>query len=201
MISTVKKHFDQLSDRYTQSSGSLLWRRQRKRETDAVDLFMGQVTGEEILDLGCGAGHYTRHFLGKGARHITAVDISSSMISQLPKANVTGMVEDATKIHLEKKFSNIVCAGLLEFVVAPVDVLGCARKLIKNDGHMVCLLPPDNLFGRLYRAYHRRHDFEINLFQKSYFEGLCADAGWTVGAHRFVFPYTDVYCLTPRLEQ
>jgi len=201
MVSAVKKHFDKLSDHYTQSSRSLLWRWQRGRETSAVDLLLGQVAGKEVLDLGCGSGHYTSHLLEKGARHITAVDISSSMISQLPKSNVTGLVEDATKIRLEKKFTIIICAGLLEFVASPKDVLFSARKLIKNDGHMVCLLPSDNLFGGIYRAYHRRHDFEINLFQKPYFVDLCADSGWTVGVHRFVFPFADVYRLMPRLEQ
>ena len=201
MVSAVKKPFDKLSDHYTQSSRSLLWRWQRERETRAVDLLLGQVARKEVLDLGFGSGHYTRHLLEKGARHITAVDISSSMSSQLPKSNVTGLVEDATKIRLEKKFSIIICAGLLEFVASPRGVLCSARKLIKNDGHMVCLLPPNDLFGGIYRAYHRRHDFEIILFQKSYFEDLCADSGWTVGVHRFVLPFTDVYRLPPWLEQ
>jgi len=159
---------------------------------------MGPVTGEDILDLGCGSGHYTRHFLRKGARHITAVDFSSSMISQLPKSDVTGIVGDAAKIRLDEKFSKIICAGLLEFVSAPKAVLCQARKLIAEGGCMVCLLPPDNWASRFYRAYHRRHDIEINLFHHAYLEGLCNETGWTVDGRQFVFPYANLYRLTPQ---
>lgn len=198
MISAIRRHFDQQSDRYTTSSGSFLWRWQRRREIAVVASMSGQMTGKEVLDLGCGSGHYTRYSLAQGARHITAVDFSPFMISQLPKSNVTGMIDDATKIRLEKKFPIIICAGLLEFVSSPVEVLHRARALIENDGHMVCLLPPDNWASRLYRSYHRRHKIEINLFPQSYFRNLCGDTGWGVDAFQSIFPYTNVYRLTPR---
>ena len=198
MVSATRKHFNRRSGHYTKSSESLLWRWQRGRETSAVDFLIENVAGDGVLDLGCGAGHYTRHFLKRGTSHVTAVDFSPSMISQLPKSNVTGIVEDATKIRLETKFSMIICAGLLEFVSVPGDVLGSARDLITNDGWMVCIVPPDNWAGRFYRAYHRRHDIEINLFTQGTFKRLCTDTGWMVDAYRFVYPYTDVYRLTPR---
>jgi 2-polyprenyl-3-methyl-5-hydroxy-6-metoxy-1,4-benzoquinol methylase len=197
MSSTVQRHFERQSSQYTASSGALLWRWQRTRETAAVDNLMGDVSGEEILDLGCGTGHYTRHFLDVGARHITAVDFSPSMISQLPNSGVTGIVEDVTKVRFGQKFPMIICAGVLEFVSSPEALLGHARNLISESGAMVCLLPPDNWAGRLYRAYHWRHDFEIGLFKNGHFEDMCGKSGWGIEARRFVFPYSAVYRLTP----
>ena len=197
MSSNVHRYFERQSSKYTDSASSLLWRWQRRRETAAVDSLMGSVSGQEILDLGCGAGHYTRHFLATGARHITAVDFSPSMISQLPDTCVTGIVEDVTNVRIPKTFPRIICAGVLEFVSSPEELLSRARNLISQSGAMVCLLPPDNWAGRLYRAYHRRHYFEISLFRNGYFEEICRKSGWEIEARRFVFPYTAVYRLTP----
>ena len=150
------------------------------------------------MELGCGSGHYTKHFLERGAEHVMAVDASPSMISQLPKHHVSGIVEDAAAIQRDEHFSRIVCAGLLEFVSAPSAVLLRARDLVEDEGHMVCLLPPDTWAGRLYRSYHRRHAIEINLFQRVGFEGLCENSGWGVDSYQFVPPFSDVYRLLPR---
>jgi len=197
MATAVQRYFDQQSGQYSKSSKFLLWRWQRNRETEAVDSLMGPVTREKIMDLGCGSGYYTRHFLKRGAEHITAVDASPSMISQLPKHHMTGIVEDAATIQLEEHFSRIICAGLLEFVAEPGKVLRSARDMVEDEGHMICLLPPDNWAGRLYRAYHRRHAMEINLFQRARFKDLCENSGWGVDGYQFVPPYSDVYRLVP----
>jgi len=41
--------------------------------------FVGELTGREVLDLGCGEGYTTRLFAAQGAR-VTGVDISAEMI-------------------------------------------------------------------------------------------------------------------------
>jgi SAM-dependent methyltransferase len=198
MASAVRQHFDQQSGAYTKSSGSFLWRWQRGRETAAVDALLGPVSGEDILDLGCGSGYYTRHFLRNGARHVTAVDFSPSMVSQLPKTGVTGIVGDAATLRLQMKFPKIICAGLLEFVPSAEAVLRQARDLITDRGSMVCLLPPDNWASGLYRSYHRRHGIEISLFKHPQFKKLCDETGWEIDAHKSVFPYSNLYRLSPR---
>jgi len=197
MVPNVQKYFNQISHTYISLNNSLLWRWQRGRESAAVDQLMGDVGGKKILDLGCGTGFYTRHFLAKGVGHVTAIDISSSMIEKLPKSKVTGLIGDAANIDLASTFSNIICAGLLEFVPDSKQVLVSARKLINEDGRMVCLLPPDNWAGKMYRAYHQRHKFEINLFRKADFSDICRQAKWSIKGHKFVSPYTDVYLLRP----
>lgn len=198
MVTAVKQYFDQRSAKYSHLNNAPLWRWQRARETKAVTALMGPVIGESILDLGCGSGHYSRHFLDLGARHVTAIDSSASMIAQLPELNVSGIVANAEDVQLDKSFSKIVCAGLLEFVSSPDSVLSCAREFIDETGHMICLVPPNNWAGRLYRRYHRRHNIEINLFARPHFNALCSKNGWTIESHISVFPYSDVYHLRPK---
>ncbi len=41
---------------------------------------LGDVTGRSVLDLACGAGHYTRELAARGARRVLGVDISPAMI-------------------------------------------------------------------------------------------------------------------------
>ena len=67
--------------------------------------------------------------------------------------------------------------------------------LAEDSGHMVCLVPPDNAAGRLYRYFHRRHGFDITLFSREQFTRMAGDAGWKVDACRSVFPYALVFQL------
>lgn len=175
-----------------------MWQWQRNRELSVVRALLGDVEGIDVLDLGCGAGFYTRDCLNRGAREVIAVDFSARMIEQLPKDKITTIVADATEVKLNKPVPKIICAGLLEFVASPQDVLINARRMVTPEGIMVCLIPPDNLAGRLYRKYHQGNGVNISLFSKPSFVELANRAGWCLDKHSFVFPYTSVYRLRVR---
>jgi SAM-dependent methyltransferase len=142
MCSDVKNYFDNSAAQYTERSSSPLWRWQRSRELSAVSIFLGEIKGIDVLDLGCGAGFYTRFCIEGGARQVISVDFSSQMVDQLPKGRVMPIVSEAEKVKLGCRVAKIICAGLLEFVTCPLDVLTNARNLIASDGFMVCLVPP-----------------------------------------------------------
>ena len=194
----VKDYFDSAAGRYSDQSSTGIWQLQRNRELAAVGAFLGNVKGLDILDLGCGAGFYTYYCLDQGAREVTAVDFSPRMIEQLPREMVRGIVADATVVQLEKQFPKIICAGLLEFVASLQEVLANARRLVAPAGIMVCLVPPDNLAGRLYQKFHQSNGVNISLFSKLSFGQQADQAGWRVDSHKFVFPYTSVYRLKAR---
>lgn len=197
MIKLVKDYFDTKADGYRDRSGSTIWTFQRNREARVIGALMGNVSGERLLDLGCGAGHYTRHFLRNGAAHVTAVDFSEKMISKLTDQRVTGIVADATNAQFDEVFSGIVCAGLLEFVFEPEAVLRNARKFVLKDSRMICLVPPASWAGQLYRCFHRANRMRINLFSNDDFKSICRNAGWEIDAKVSVFPYSNVYRLKP----
>ena len=181
--------------RYSERSASALWRWQRNRELSIVGKLLGEVSGLNVLDLGCGAGFYTRYCVDQKACEVTAVDFAPRMIEQLPEDRVVGKISDAAEFTTDKSFAKIICAGLLEFVAAPESILVNARRLVAPGGSMVCLVPPDNLAGRLYRAYHLRNGISVALFSRASFAQLVDNAGWMLDAHVFIFPYTSVYRL------
>jgi SAM-dependent methyltransferase len=188
-------YFSKSAEEYAARNTSALWQWQRNRELTAVRTLLGDVEGLDVLDLGCGAGFYTQYCLEQRAREVFAVDFSSKMVNQLPNNRVTAIVADAKEFQLDKPVAKILCAGLLEFVTSPHDVLSNARSLIAPGGIMVCLVPPDNFAGRLYRKFHQGHGFNISLFTESNFTQLAQRSRWHVDKLISVFPYSSVYRL------
>ena len=197
MTSEVQSYFDRQADAYQDSSSSLVWGWQRRREAKAVFDLLGPIAGEPVLELGCGAGYYTRELIRRGAAHVTAVDFSRAMLDQLPDGPITPIHADAARVRPEGRFARILSAGLMEFVPDAASVLANARNCAtEEDGVMVCLFPPDNPAGRLYRVFHGRHGFRITLFSLRAFRGMAQDCGWQVAASRSVFPYALAVRLT-----
>jgi SAM-dependent methyltransferase len=63
-----------------------------------VDL-IGDVTGQRILDLGCGQGRVARHPVELGAAHVVGVELSAEMLGHAPETpNVAYLRADATTI-------------------------------------------------------------------------------------------------------
>ena len=89
------------------------------------------------------------------------------------------------------------CAGLLEFVMRHELVLSNARRLATSNLSFVLLLPEKNLYGRLYRLFHRWHGLRISLFDRSSIELLFHETGWTHTGTVRVWPFTLVVQLRP----
>ena len=65
----VEAYFSNAASAYQAASRRALWRKVREREARAVVQTIGDVAGRDVLELGCGAGFYTRLLLERGARH------------------------------------------------------------------------------------------------------------------------------------
>ncbi len=150
----------------------------------------------DALEFGAGTGHYSKLLLEWGVDHIDAVDLSKSMIARLPTENITGIVGDAATIDIGRTFGFILAAGILEFVDSPLAVLQNANRHLATDGVMVTLLPKKNIWGEVYKRYHRRHGIEVRLFSQSDVENLAARLNWTIAESRFVWPFSSVYRFT-----
>jgi hypothetical protein len=60
---------------------------------------------------------------------------------------------------------------------------------------VVALVPPDNFAGRLYRCFHRRHGFDIALFDRPRFAEMAERAGLALVGSRAVLPFGDVHAM------
>lgn len=192
----VRSYFEDKAGKYQEQSGGIWWRWLRERESAAVMELTGAVGGSDVLELGCGTGYYARQLLARGARHVYCVDISESMVSRLPRKGITGIVADAANIELDKSFLSFVSAGLLEFVDDPSAVLSNARGMAGEDANFVILVPRLNLWGRFYRAFHRRHGIRVRLFSSDDIAKLAGGAGWQVVKAIDIWPF----CLVTLLE-
>jgi SAM-dependent methyltransferase len=186
----VESYFSGVAARYHQASTSALWRRVRDREALAIQRMLGDVSGLEAVDLGCGAGFYTRLLLAAGARHVVAVDLSQPMLDQLPAHGVTAVRGDATTVDLGRTFQVLVAAGMLEFVPDASAAFRNAAKLAGPGGRLIILFPTDTLLGRAYRRFHRRNGLSIRLFSSADIERLAGACGWRVVARDKAGPYS-----------
>jgi SAM-dependent methyltransferase len=189
-LARVEAYFSAVAGRYQQASTHALWRRVREREARAVFALLGPIAGEEVLELGCGAGYYTRLLLERGARHVVAVDLSARMLAELPTGPVTPLCGDAATLDPGRRFGVLLSAGMLEFVPDPLAVLRNAARYAAPGAALTILAPTDTLLGRGYRRFHRRHGMEITLFDGATMARLAGSSGWRVADRRPAGPYS-----------
>ena len=194
----VQAYFSGQASAYDENPRRPLWSWLRRREAHAVMSMLGDVQGVNALDLGCGAGFYSRLLLTHDAANVTAVDNCPDMISALPEdARLTPINCDAGELPAVGPFDRIVSAGLLEFVEVPETVVAAARRTIAADGVLVLLLPMRNLAGHVYARWHAGHSVVAKLFNDDDIAKLAGATAWRVDGATFVWPFSLVVRLTP----
>lgn len=194
-MTPVVDHFGRHAASYDARSARWPWASVRSRERSAVVAALGDVRGLRALDLGCGAGFYTRCLLALGAQHVHSVDLAAPMVRELPSVGVTATVADAASVTLSERFERIVCAGMIEFVSDPGEILRNARAHATRDARLVVLGPTPRWPGALYERYHANHAIAVNRAFSRAYRGMAADTGWRVSSVREVFPLALVVAL------
>jgi len=193
--SPVHDYFQTKAERYGQASASGPWAWQRRREFAAMAALWGEITGRSALDLGCGAGFYALRLADSGADRVVAVDASPAVIAAIADPRIETVIGDVAAVSLPSLFELVVLAGVLEFVDDPVAVLVNARRHLHPHGRIVAMVPRDNLAGRVYRRFHRRHGVAIALFVRAHFAKLAERAGLAITQSRTVFPFGEVHTM------
>jgi trans-aconitate methyltransferase len=188
----VRRYFDRAAPEYAGASARWPWAWLRRREARAVFDLLGDVRGRTVLELGCGAGHYTRLLLAAGASRVVAVDLSPAMLSAAPTERTIRVRADAARVALRAPAGAVLAAGLLEFVDDPAAVLANARRNAAAGTPLVLLVPGGGLPARGYRAWHRRHAVAARLYDRGSLEALATGEGWRVETTRAVWPFTLV---------
>src|SRR5262245_17124192 len=188
----VREYFSARAPDYHARSTRFPWTWIRSRESAVVRLLLGDVVGLDVLELGAGAGYYTRELTYRGARRIWAVDISAAMLAALPAGRITPVLGDAATIRLDRRFPVLLSTGMLEFVDDPADVLANAADHAEAGARFVILAPQANILGRFYRRFHRNHGIDIRLFDRAWFETIAPRSGWQARAVARVPPFSLV---------
>jgi SAM-dependent methyltransferase len=108
----------------------------------AVLGLVGDVSGADILDVGCGAGHYASELIARGAR-VTGIDGSATMLQ-----HARGRVQDRAIMRLHDleqplefaanaSFDGIVCALVIHHVTNRQRLLSEMRRVLRPGGWLV----------------------------------------------------------------
>ena len=185
------QYFSGQAKSYQEKSIAFPWSWIRKRESKALFALMGNLGGDCVMDLGCGAGYYTRLLLNQSVSKVFAVDASFEMVKHLPKdSRLISVVADAGLITFKRPLDTIICAGLLEFVSDPLQVLSNIHNQFSSSVDLFLLVPFQNFFGQCYRFFHNFHGLSIQLFSYGEMEHLANETGWEIVAKQRVFPFT-----------
>jgi SAM-dependent methyltransferase len=176
-LDRTTEYFNRQAARYQTASTRGLWSWLRSSESRAVLGLAGRVDGSTVLELGSGAGFYTRALLARGAVRVWAVDRAAEMLRALPRDHVTPVLGDAATVALGRTFALIVAAGMFEFA-APGPVLANAAAHAAPGARLVVLYSAPTLAGRAFRAFHAGHGIDARLYAQEEFDAAALASGW-----------------------
>lgn len=153
--------------------------------------------GAGVCDIGSGKGFFAKNLLAKGARRVTAVDISIDYLRRLRAVDgLRPVIANAENLPFREEFDIIVTSDVLEHVMNVGSALYCINRALKPMGRVYIRVPFDeNLLSYsphldcTYRFVHlRSYDKKI---LKTYLE----TAGFAI--ERFVFDGFWLYIPQP----
>jgi SAM-dependent methyltransferase len=189
---TVKKYFQQKASDYSQKQSSWFWQILRCREEISVLDMIGDVVGNDVLELGSGSGYYAQKLIKLGAKNVVAVDQCDEMISNIDMDGITPIVGLAESICLDQRFDLILAVGLLEFVTDPLAVLKNAYAHADQHSVLVVMVPTSNIFSTFYAAFHKSHGISIRQYDEDIICDLLNQAGWIKKRVHKTWPFSLV---------
>lgn len=103
--------------------------------------FLNQIHSREMLELGCGTGHWTHFFCEEGFQ-VTGVDESEAMLEQARLKDIAGarfLQADASNLPFPDQYFPVISAiTLFEFVDHPNPVFDEIERLLKPGGYLLC---------------------------------------------------------------
>ena len=160
-------------------------------------LFLPSETPEQILEIGCGTGLFTKYLLAKQAKKIFLNDISPGMIKQMSlKISLppySQIILGNAEILKFQKVDMIAANAVFQWFKNPRILLGRLKSYIKENGSLVF-----STFGPSTLAELRKVtslESPALLLSKSEWCKLIQEAGFTVNlstkeSHKTFFPST-----------
>ncbi len=111
---------------------------------------LSPLENENILEVGCGAGHVLQ---GVGVGHLYGIDLSPTMLARARKRL-------GDKVELKKcngehidypdnRFDKVICTEVLEHTIHPAKVIEEITRVSKPGGIVVLSIPYENLINKL----------------------------------------------------
>jgi ubiquinone/menaquinone biosynthesis C-methylase UbiE len=133
--------FDKLADSYDKWYDSAAGRMYDRLEKKAFDSLVGNHNnGKQLLEIGCGTGHWSRYFSDKGFE-ITGIDISAKMIKIANKKNIPHcrfQTADGQNLSFfDNSFDAAAAITVLEFSKNPEKIISEMVRCVKPKGRLL----------------------------------------------------------------
>lgn len=130
-------NFDKVADAYDSYYQNDMGMKIDDLEKTMVGLFFNEFNHKDVLEVGCGTGHWTTFFAKQGF-NITGIDISEKMIEKAKSKNIPNTkfeVIDATNLpYDDESVENIICITSLEFIKDKDKALKEMHRVLKKNG-------------------------------------------------------------------
>jgi ubiquinone/menaquinone biosynthesis C-methylase UbiE len=163
-MSSVTKYFNKVAGNYNSNSRKGVWALLRRLESVAVMKAMDPFQGMTCIELGCGAGFYTKRLATHNPSILIAVDMSENMLVELNDSRVKCVRADIENIKFKMVFDRVLCAGAIEFLSDIKKFLSNLKALLSHSGKAVLLIPKKGLVGKFYKAFHRSHSVQVSIY-------------------------------------
>ena len=146
-MNVVEQEFDALAHEY-ESNRLASW---YQAHADEMLQHCIAIEQGDILDIGCGTGHFLREYLkGKPGLRAVGVDISSSMIEEASRKADEASLENLKFIHADWEtmsleqfsgynFNIIFCANAFHYFTDPQAASDKLYKLLNDEGMLYVL--------------------------------------------------------------
>ena len=156
-----------------------------------IDKFIADLTGRDVLDVGCGAGQITNYLTQKGFR-VVGLDFSQKIlrIAKQYFPNCKFIQTDICEYERESQVDGIITKDVL-FHLPDEDlirVLHKFKKLLKPKGSLCIIMdvlrePGENIF---IEELDGKHQIYYNCLSPEKLKALLEDAGFSIASIQLV---------------
>ena len=140
--SKEKADFDKLAENYDNWYSSAVGRMYDRLEKKALERLVGNYNnGKQLLEIGCGTGHWSRFFSEKGFE-VTGIDISEGMIKTASEKNIPNCHFQAAdgqslSFFYDNSFDVAAVMTALEFSESPEEIISEMARCVKPKGKLL----------------------------------------------------------------
>ena len=145
---------------------------------------LGDLTGRDVLDIGCGSGPYVVEALARGASSVTAIDPAPNMLALVRERlgknglmNRCSLVKGSFPEVDVRAHDYVIVMGVMDYVADPRTFLAAIFPLVKCVA--VVSFPSKHWLRTPFRRFrYRLRRCPVYFYDESEIRRLCAAAGF-----------------------